>query len=417
MKITQLFGREILDSRGLPTVECHVELDGSLWVSASVPSGASVGKFEAIELRDGDKSRYMGKGVLKAIANLERVIRPALIEKEPDVVKIDEILCELDATPNKELLGANAMLAASIAVARAQALENGLELYDLLGQRYEFGQPAMPYCMFNIFNGGAHADNGVPLQEFMIMPISQSSFAESLRLAVTVYHALKSVLKKAGLATTIGDEGGFAPRLSNAKNNELVVLDFLMQAVEKAGFSHEQVVFALDVAASQFYKASDKRYLVNGQGLNCQQLIDLYVEMCSRFPIFSIEDGMDEEDWAGWQLLTAQLGADLQLVGDDIFVTNVDRIERGIDAKVANAVLIKPNQIGTVTETMLAIKVAQAAGYKTVVSHRSGETNDPFIADLVVATGAGQFKAGAPVRGERVAKYNRLLEIEALLSQ
>jgi len=269
--------------------------------------------------------------------------------------------------------------------------------------------------MFNIFNGGAHANNGVSIQEFMIMPISQPSFSESLRVATTIYHALKEVLKKNGLATTIGDEGGFAPCLNNAKNGEQVVLDLLMQAVEYAGFTHEHVVFALDVAASQFYKSVEQRYMVGTRALDRQSLIDLYVQLCGQFPLFSIEDGMDEEDWDGWKMLTKQLGSDLQLVGDDVFVTNVDRIERGIDAKVANAVLIKPNQIGTVTETMLAIKLAQAAGYKTVVSHRSGETNDPFIADLVVATGAGQFKAGAPARGERVAKYNRLLEIEQLL--
>ncbi len=413
MKITQIFGREILDSRGLPTIECHLEIEG-LWVSAAVPSGASVGKFEAVELRDGDHTRYFGKGVLKAIENLEKVIGPALIGREVDVVNIDAVLCELDGTPQKSKLGANAILAASIAVARAQAIENGIELYDMLAQRYEF-EPSMPYCMFNIFNGGAHADNGVSIQEFMIMPISQPSFADSLRIAATVYHSLKHVLKKNGLATTIGDEGGFAPRLSGTKNGEQVVLDLLMQAVEHAGYSHESVVFALDVAASQFYKPVEQQYVVSGRQLSRQGLIDLYVDLCGRYPLFSIEDGMDEEDWDGWQLMTAQLGGDLQLVGDDIFVTNCDRLERGIDLKAANAVLIKPNQIGTVTETMLAIKMAKDAGYKTVVSHRSGETNDPFIADLVVATGAGQFKAGAPVRGERVAKYNRLLEIEQLL--
>lgn len=415
MKIIQVYGREILDSRGLPTIECHMEVEGGLWVSAAVPSGASVGKFEAVELRDGDKKRFMGKGVLKAIENLERIIRPALIGTEADVVNIDAVMCELDGTPQKSKLGANAILAASIAVARAQALENGIELYDMLAQRYEFDQPTIPYCMFNIFNGGAHADNGVSIQEFMIMPVNQPSFAESLRVATTVYHALKEILKKNGLATTIGDEGGFAPRLKSSKKSEQVVLDLLMQAVEQAGFTHEQVVFALDVAASQVYKASDKLYKLGDCSLDRQGLIDLYTQLCGQFPLFSIEDGMDEEDWDGWKMLTKQLGGDLQLVGDDIFVTNCDRIERGISSKVANSVLIKPNQIGTVTETMLAIKLAQEAGYKTVVSHRSGETNDPFIADLVVATGAGQFKAGAPVRGERVAKYNRLLEIEQLL--
>lgn len=413
MKITQVFGREILDSRGIPTVECHLEIEG-LWVSAAVPSGASVGKFEAVELRDGDRKRFQGKGVLKALDNLERVIGPAIIGREADVVTIDAVLCELDGTPQKSKLGANTILAASIAVARAQALENGIELYDMLAQRYEF-EPAMPYCMFNIFNGGVHADNGVSIQEFMVMPISQPTFAESLMIATNVYHHLKQVLKKNGLATTIGDEGGFAPYLKTAKNAEQVVLDLLMQAVEDAGYSHEQVVFALDVAASQFYKAHEQRYLLGERSLDRQGLIDVYVGLCGQFPLFSIEDGMDEEDWDGWQLMTSQLGGDLQLVGDDVFVTNCDRIERGIDSKVANAVLIKPNQIGTVTETMLAIKLAKDAGYKTIVSHRSGETNDPFIADLVVATGAGQFKAGAPVRGERVAKYNRLLEIEQLL--
>lgn len=415
MKITQVRGREILDSRGFPALECSLDLEGGARVCAAVPSGASVGKFEAHELRDGDAKRYFGKGVLKALANLEQVIAPALVGQEPDVVVLDAVLCDIDGTAGKASLGANAILAASIAVARAQALDNGLELYDLLAQRYEFPEVSMPYCMFNIFNGGAHADNGVSVQEFMIMPINQPSFAESLRVAATVYHALHEVLKRQGLATTIGDEGGFAPKLKNLENSVQAVLDLLMQAVEYAGFSYEQVVFALDVAASQFHRATSQRYQLGTQEFDRRGLVDFYAQLASQYPLFSIEDGMDEEDWAGWKILTKELGGELQLVGDDLFVTNCDRIERGIDAHVANAVLIKPNQIGTVTETMFAIKLAQSAGYKTIVSHRSGETNDTFIADLVVATGAGQFKAGAPVRGERIAKYNRLLEIERML--
>ena len=416
MKITQIYGREILDSRGIPTIECHIELDGCLWTSASVPSGASVGTYEAVELRDGDRNRYGGKGVSKVIDILERVVRPALCGKEADVVNIDALLCDLDGTTQKSRLGANTTLAVSIAISRAQALENGIELYDMLAQRYEFGEPSLPYCMFNIFNGGVHAHNNISFQEFMIMPISQPTFADSLMIGATVYQSLKHVLKKQGLATTVGDEGGFAPQLSSArKNGEQLILDLIMQAVDHAGYSFESVVFALDVAASQFYKKKEKRYLVGDRLLERQELIDLYASLCGQFPLFSIEDGLDEEDWDGWQLMTAQLGADLQLVGDDLFVTSCDRIDRGIQLKAANAVLIKPNQIGTVTETMLAIKLAQGAGYKTIVSHRSGETNDPFIADLVVAAGAGQFKAGAPARGERTAKYNRLLEIEGLL--
>lgn len=410
MKITRVLGQEILDSRGLPTIECHLEI-GGIWVRAAVPSGASVGKMEALELRDGDAKRYAGKGVLRAIDHIETLIAPALLQKDPDVATMDALMCELDGTSQKSKLGANAILAVSLAVARAQALVNGLELYEFLAQYYSF-TPSMPYCLFNIFNGGAHGNNGVPFQEFMIMPVSQPSIEETLIIASGVYHALKDVLKKHGLAVTVGDEGGFASVLHSTKKSEYIVLDLLMQAVERAGYSHQHIVFALDVAASQFYDHEKQRYILGGKELQDQGMIDLYADLCAQFPLFSIEDALDEQDWDGWQRITQQLGSDVQLVGDDIFVTNPQFIQQGIDKHVANAVLIKPNQIGTLTQTMQAIKLAQAAGYKTIISHRSGETNDPFIADLVYATGAGQFKAGAPARGERIAKYNRLLEIE-----
>lgn len=413
MKIKKLRGREILDSRGWPTIECYLELEGGIEVVASVPSGASVGHREAIELRDGDKKRFLGKGVLKAITNLEKVISPALAGRMPDLVPLDKLLSELDGTAQKSKLGANATLAASLAVTRAQALINGLEVYQLIQKLCKVEKVVMPYCMFNILNGGVHADNGIPFQEFMVVPVNQPSCAAGLEVAVLVYQALKKILKQEGYTTTVGDEGGFAPVLrSTVGGSATQVLDLLMLAVEQAGLTHEQVVFALDVAASQFYDAKTGTYQVDGRRLDRAALVESYADLVQKYPIFSIEDGMAEDDWAGWSELTGRLGGEVQLVGDDLFVTNCEHIQKGIDQNIANAVLIKPNQIGTVSEAIQAILLAQAGGYKTVISHRSGETNDSFIADLVVGSGAGQFKAGAPVRGERVAKYNRLVEIE-----
>ncbi|MFH1832338.1 MAG: phosphopyruvate hydratase [bacterium] len=443
MKIQKITAREILDSRGFPTVECCLELgdEGShnrkVW--SSVPSGASVGQFEAIELRDGDMSRFGGKGVLKAIYNIEQVIAPGLIGKAPDILTTDKYLIELDGTENKSKLGANALLAVSMAVARAQALCANQPLFKLLNdvfckracksahpavpgvasrEAWEFveGALVMPTCMYNIINGGAHADSGITFQEFMIMPKNQKTVADSVRIASTVYHELKKILKEAGYSTNIGDEGGFAPRiLGNGLEKELTALKLLVKAIKQAGFSEKEVVLCLDVAASQFYDNKKQVYIIDGKPMQPKELVAFYVKLVAEFPLYSIEDGMSEDDAVGWQLLTKELGHKVQIVGDDIFVTNKSRIQAGINDKIANSVLIKLNQIGTVTETWQAIKLSKDNNYTTVVSHRSGETNDSFIADLVVGCAAGQIKAGAPARGERVAKYNRLMEIEKSL--
>jgi enolase len=375
-----------------------ISLDNGFVACSSVPSGASVGKHEAVELRDGDVKRYNGKGVLKAINNIENKIAPELIGKEPDFRLCDKIMLDLDGTSNKANLGANAILAVSIAVARAQALCEGKEVFEL------FGAKSCPEVMFNILNGGAHATNNIDFQEFMIMPLKGENFAQKLHTSVLIYHKLRELLEKEGYSTGVGDEGGFAPRLKTTDQSaEREALDFLLRSCELAGFEPgNDVVFCLDVAASQFF---------HEKNLTSLGLIDEYKELCREYPIYSIEDGLPEDDWVGFVQMTQELGSKIKIVGDDIFASNPERIKKGIEQGAANSVLIKPNQIGTVSETLEAIKICQDNNYDVVISHRSGETCDTFISDLVVGVGAQYFKAGAPARGERVAKYNRLLEI------
>jgi len=403
--IVDVFGREILDSRGNPTVEVEVHTESGALGRAAVPSGASTGEFEACELRDDDVGRYGGKGVLQAVANVNGPIAEALLGADTIAqASVDRTLVELDGTPNKTKLGANALLGASMACARAAADYYGLPLYRYLG-----GAQArlLPAPMFNILNGGAHADNNVDIQEFMVLPFGFSTFTEALRAGAEIYHALKKVLKKRGLATGVGDEGGFAPNLGS--NEE--ALQVIAEAIAAAGYKPGgDVGVALDCAASSFFK--DGAYHLDGKKLDAPAVVALYEDWVGKYPVVSIEDGLAEDDWAGWQLLTKKLGGRVQLVGDDLFVTNIKRLEKGIRESAANAILIKLNQIGTVTETFAAIELARRHGLSAVVSHRSGETEDAFIADFVVAVGAGQFKCGAPARSERVAKYNQLLRIE-----
>ncbi len=403
-------GREILDSRGNPTVEADVQLDSGVVASAAVPSGASTGEREAIELRDGDKSRYGGKGTLKAVDNIDSKIAPALIEKESiNQAQIDKIMLDLDGTHNKAKLGANAILAVSMAVARASAIELDLPLYRYLGG---VNALTLPVPMSNIINGGAHADNNVDIQEFMIMPLGAKTFREAIQMNAETFHALKSILKKRGLATGVGDEGGFAP---NLKSNEeaLIVIE---EAITAAGYvPGEDIFIALDAAASSFYK--DGKYIFQGKERDSDWMIKYYARMVEKYHIVSLEDGLAENDWAGWIKLNNTLGKRIQIVGDDIFVTNPAIIKRGIAEKAANSVLIKLNQIGTVTETIDAINTAHKVGWTCVVSHRSGETGDTFIADLVVAMNTGQIKTGSLSRSERVDKYNQLLRIEEELGE
>lgn len=405
--IENVCAREILDSRGNPTVEVDVLLDDGTVGRAAVPSGASTGVHEAVELRDGDKSRYLGKGVSKAVENVNDAIADALIGLDPTrQVEIDEMLIRLDGTPNKGKLGANAILGVSLAVAKAAAESVGLPLYQYLGG---VNAKELPVPMMNILNGGAHADNNVDIQEFMVMPVGATSFAEALRMNAEIYHALKAVLKAKGLGTAVGDEGGFAPNLES--NEE--ALQVIVEAIEKAGYKPgEQVRLALDVAASEIFE--DGVYNLAGEGVKktAAEMVDWYAALCEKYPVISIEDGLAEDDWDGWKLLTDKLGKKIQLVGDDLFVTNVERLAQGIEKGVGNAILIKLNQIGTLTETLAAIEMAKRAGYTAIVSHRSGETEDTTIADVVVGTNAGQIKSGAPCRTDRVAKYNQLLRIE-----
>lgn len=405
--IENVCAREILDSRGNPTVEVDVLLDDGTVGRAAVPSGASTGVHEAVELRDGDKSRYLGKGVSKAVENVNDAIADALIGLDPTrQVEIDEMLIRLDGTPNKGKLGANAILGVSLAVAKAAAESVGLPLYQYLGG---VNAKELPVPMMNILNGGAHADNNVDIQEFMVMPVGATSFAEALRMNAEIYHALKAVLKGKGLGTAVGDEGGFAPNLES--NEE--ALQVIVEAIEKAGYKPgEQVRLALDVAASEIFE--DGVYNLAGEGVKktAAEMVDWYAALCEKYPVISIEDGLAEDDWDGWKLLTDKLGKKIQLVGDDLFVTNVERLAQGIEKGVGNAILIKLNQIGTLTETLAAIEMAKRAGYTAIVSHRSGETEDTTIADVVVGTNAGQIKSGAPCRTDRVAKYNQLLRIE-----
>ena len=410
--ITDVYAREIMDSRGNPTVEVEVYLEDGTIGRAAVPSGASTGQFEAVELRDSESSRYLGKGVLQAVANVNDIIGPAILGFDAsEQVAIDGVMIELDGTPNKAKLGANAILGVSMAVARAAAESYDLPLFQYLGGT---NAKELPVPMMNILNGGAHADNNVDIQEFMIMPIGASSFMEALRYCAEVYHTLEGVLKAKGLATGVGDEGGFAPNLGS--NEE--ALQVITEAIEKAGLVvGKDIVFAIDAASSEFYK--DGKYHLAGEGKvkTAAEMVEYYAELCEKYPIYSIEDGLAEEDWEGWKLLTERLGKTVQLVGDDLFVTNTERLSRGIKEDTANAILIKVNQIGTLTETFDAIEMAKRAGYTAVISHRSGETEDSTIADIAVAVNAGQIKTGAPARSERVAKYNQLLRIEDMLAE
>ena len=410
--IEDVFAREILDSRGNPTIEVDVVLeDGSLG-RAAVPSGASTGTHEAVELRDGEQERYMGKGVRQAVDNVNCEIGPEIIGMDAlDQVSIDKAMIDLDGTPNKGRLGANAILGVSMAVAKAAAVSLDMPLYQYLGG---FNAKRLPVPMMNILNGGKHADNNVDIQEFMIMPVGAGSFAEALRMSVEVYHNLKSVLKAKKLNTAIGDEGGFAPDL---KSNEEAI-QVIIAAIEKAGYEPgNQICIALDTAASEIYK--DGKYHLEGEGVvkTSAEMVDFYVDLANKYPIISIEDGLAEDDWDGWKLMTEKLGHKVQIVGDDLFVTNTERLSKGIKTGTANSVLIKVNQIGTLTETFDTIEMAKPAGYTAVVSHRSGETEDATIADIAVATNAGQIKTGAPARTDRVAKYNQLLRIEELLGE
>ena len=410
--IVDIKAREILDSRGNPTVEVDVILeDGSLG-RAAVPSGASTGKHEAVELRDGDKRRYLGKGVKKAVDAVEGEIFDAIggFDAE-DQAKIDETLIALDGTPNKARLGANAILGVSVGIAKAAAAAANMPLYRYVGGA---GARLLPVPMMNIVNGGAHADNPIDFQEFMVMPVGAPTFAEGLRMGAEIFHTLKNALKDAGHSTNVGDEGGFAPNLSGAD----ATLGFVVKAIEKAGYEPgAEVALALDCAATEFFKGGVYAYEGEGKKRDAAAQVKYLAELCGRYPIMSIEDGMAEDDWAGWKLLTDKIGGKVQLVGDDVFVTNEERLKRGISEGVANAILVKVNQIGTLTETLAAVKTAQRAGYRAVMSHRSGETEDTTIADLAVATECGQIKTGSLSRSDRTAKYNQLLRIEEELGK
>ena len=414
MKIKNIHAREILDSRGTPTVATEVILENGVRAEASVPSGASTGQHEAVELRDGDPKRYFGKGVLKAVANVNDIIAPKLIGRcVLEQAAIDKYMCELDGTPNKSHLGANAILSVSLAIAKVAAVNLSTPLYRYLGTQ---NSNILPVPMMNILNGGSHSDSPIAFQEFMIRPVGASSFAEGLRMGAEVFHSLKGVLRERGLSTAVGDEGGFAPTLKNTEQ----ALELICLAIDLAGYeSGKDITLALDCASSEFYKAGRYDYRIfegeKAKVLTRDEQIDYLTSLIDKYPIDSIEDGMSEDDWGGWELLTAKIGDRCQLVGDDLFVTNVEYLARGIKNGIANAVLIKLNQIGTLTETLEAISMAQNSGYNAIISHRSGETEDTFIADLAVAVNSGQIKTGSLSRSERVAKYNRLLKIEQQL--
>ena len=406
--IKSIKAREILDSRGNPTVEVEVQLSDGASARAAVPSGASTGAFEAVELRDGG-DRYLGKGVANAVKNVEREIAPKLIGSDPFSQRaVDELMIALDGTANKARLGANAILGVSLAVAKAAAVSKSSPFYRFIGGE---GATLLPIPMMNILNGGAHADTNVDIQEFMIAPIGADTFKESLRWGAEIYHSLKSVLKKRGLATSIGDEGGFAPNLESNR----AALDLIAEAIDKAGYKlGSQIALAMDVAATEFHESG--KYNFEGKSLSADEMIAYYKDLVNSYPLVSIEDPLSEDDWDGWGAITRELGDKVQLVGDDLFVTNPARLSRGIEAKTANALLVKVNQIGTLTETLDAVAMAHKAGYRSMMSHRSGETEDTTIADLAVATSCGQIKTGAPARSERVAKYNQLLRIEEELA-
>ena len=411
--ISEIFARQILDSRGNPTVEVDVLTDEGALGRAAVPSGASTGVHEAVELRDGDKKTYLGKGVLKAVKNVNEVIAPALIGNDvADQTGIDEMMIQLDGSANKGKLGANAMLAVSMAVAKAAAEEAALPLYRYIGGT---NAKTLPIPMMNILNGGAHADNKIDFQEFMVMPVGASNFSEGLRWGVEIFHALKTVLKKKGFSTNVGDEGGFAP---NIQSNEEAI-ETVLTAIDAAGYkTGSQVVIAMDAANSELWDGKKKKYVFHkssGKEMTSEQLVKYWEKWVKQYPIASIEDGMAEDDWDGWKLLTKTIGSKCQLVGDDLFVTNVTRLQQGIDKGIGNALLVKVNQIGTVTETINAVTLAQHNGYNTIMSHRSGETEDTTIADLAVALNCGQIKTGSASRTDRMAKYNQLIRIEELL--
>ncbi|MDR7073020.1 phosphopyruvate hydratase [Fictibacillus barbaricus] len=407
--IIEIYAREVLDSRGNPTVEVEVYTESGAFGRAIVPSGASTGEYEAVELRDGDKERYLGKGVLNAVNNVNENIAPELIGFDVlDQVGIDQTLIELDGTENKGKLGANAILGVSMAVAHAAADFLNVPLYMYLGG---FNAKSLPVPMMNILNGGEHADNNVDIQEFMVMPVGAETFSEALRMGAEIFHNLKAVLKEKGLNTAVGDEGGFAPNLGS--NEE--ALQTIMEAIEKAGYKPgEEVRLAMDVAASELFNKEDGKYHLSGEGVvkSSEEMVAFYEELVNKYPIVSIEDGLDENDWDGFKLLTERIGDRVQLVGDDLFVTNTTKLSEGIEKGIGNSILIKVNQIGTLTETFDAIEMAKRAGYTAVISHRSGESEDSTIADIAVATNAGQIKTGAPSRTDRVAKYNQLLRIE-----
>ena len=414
MKIKNIHAREILDSRGTPTVATEVILENGVRAEASVPSGASTGQHEAVELRDGDPSRYFGKGVLKAVSNVNTIIAPKLIGRcVLEQAAIDKYMCELDGTPNKSNLGANAILSVSLAIAKVAAANLNTPLYRYLG---DSNSHILPVPMMNILNGGSHSDSPIAFQEFMIRPVGAPSFAEGLRMGAEVFHALKMVLRERGLSTAVGDEGGFAPKLSGTEQ----AIQLILLAIDNAGYQPgRDITLALDCASSEFYKAGRYDYRIfegeKAKVLTRDEQIDYLTSLIDKYPIDSIEDGMSEDDWGGWELLTAKIGDRCQLVGDDLFVTNVEYLARGVKQGIANAVLIKLNQIGTLTETLEAITMAQHNGYNAIISHRSGETEDTFIADLAVAVNSGQIKTGSLSRSERVAKYNRLLKIEQQL--
>ena len=411
--IADIFARQILDSRGNPTVEVDVITDEGAIGRAAVPSGASTGVHEAVELRDGDKKKYMGKGVLKAVSNVNKIIAPELLDYDvADQTGIDELMIKLDGTTNKAKLGANAMLAVSMAVAKAAAEEAALPLYRYVGGT---NGKTLPIPMMNILNGGAHADNKIDFQEFMIMPVGAPSFSEGLRWGVEIFHTLKSVLKKKGFSTNVGDEGGFAP---NIQSNEEAI-ETVMEAIQASGYkAGSQIVIAMDAANSELWNAKKKKYVFHksdGKELSSEQLVKFWEKWVKQYPIVSIEDGRAEDDWNGWAALTQSIGKKCQLVGDDLFVTNVNRLQEGVDKNIGNALLVKVNQIGTITETINAVTLAQHNGYNTIMSHRSGETEDATIADLAVALNCGQIKTGSASRTDRMAKYNQLLRIEEIL--
>ncbi|MGM0378591.1 MAG: phosphopyruvate hydratase [Bacillota bacterium] len=412
--ILDVFAREILDSRGNPTVEVEVALENGVVARAAVPSGASTGAFEAVELRDGDENRYLGKGVLDAVANVNESIAPELIGMDAyNQVEIDKKMIELDGTSNKGRFGANAILGVSMAVAKAAANSAGMSIYNYIGG---CNAKQLPVPMMNILNGGEHADNNVDIQEWMVMPVGADTFKEALRMGSEIYHNLKKVLQERNLGTGVGDEGGFAPDLDSNED----ALKVIIEAIEKAGYKPgEEIQLAVDAAATEMYDNEKEKYILKGEGreMTSEEFVDYYADLVDRYPIISIEDGLDEEDWEGWELMVEKLGDKLQVVGDDLFVTNTERLSKGIENKSANSILIKVNQIGTITETLNAIEMAKEAGFTSVISHRSGETADSIIADIAVAVNSGQIKTGAPARIDRVEKYNQLLRIEEELGK